>query len=58
MLAIFYIYLDNVSHSNGIILVILSKAYVTFDLIVDVMPIIPFFFFLLTFVWQASINFC
>jgi phosphopantetheinyl transferase len=44
MLAIFYIYLDNVSHSNGIILVILSKAYVTFDLIVDVMPIIPFFF--------------
>jgi hypothetical protein len=44
MLATFYIYLDNVSHLSGIILVILSKAYVIFDPIVDVMLIIPFFF--------------
>ncbi len=57
MLAIFHIYLDNVSHSNGIILAKLLEAYVIFDPIVDVMPIIPLFFFLLAFVWQASVSF-
>ncbi len=57
MLAIFHIYLDNVSHSNGIILAKLLEAYAIFDPIVDVMPIIPLFFFLLAFVWQASVSF-
>ncbi|CAM6042418.1 unnamed protein product [Sphagnum compactum] len=57
MLAIFHIYLDNVSHSNGIILAKLPEAYAIFNPIVDVMPIIPLFFFLLAFVWQASVSF-
>ncbi len=54
MLVIFHIHLDNVSHSNDIILVKLLEAYVIYDPIVDVMPIIPLFFFLLAFFWKAS----
>jgi photosystem II PsbK protein len=57
MLAIFNIYLDNVFDLNGIILAKLPEAYAIFDPIVDVMPIIPIFFFLLAFVWQASVSF-
>lgn len=57
MLAIFNIYLDNAFHFNGIILAKLPEAYAIFDPIVDVMPIIPVFFFLLAFVWQASVSF-
>ena len=57
MLAMFNIYLDNAFHSNGIILAKLPEAYAIFDPIVDVMPIIPVFFFLLAFVWQASVSF-
>jgi hypothetical protein len=37
MLAIFHIYLDKVSHSNGIILAKLLEAYAIFDPIVNVM---------------------
>jgi photosystem II PsbK protein len=57
MLAIFHIYLDNVSHSNGIILAKLPEAYAIFHPIVDILPIIPLFFFLLAFVWQAFVSF-
>jgi photosystem II PsbK protein len=57
MLAIFNIYLDHTFHLNGIILAKLPEAYAIFDPIVDVMPIIPVFFFLLAFVWQASVSF-
>nr|NP_569610.1 photosystem II protein K [Psilotum nudum]Q8WI34.1 RecName: Full=Photosystem II reaction center protein K; Short=PSII-K; Flags: Precursor [Psilotum nudum]AGC26774.1 photosystem II reaction center protein K [Psilotum nudum]BAB84197.1 PSII K protein [Psilotum nudum] len=35
----------------------LPEAYAIFDPIVDVMPIIPVFFFLLAFVWQAAVSF-
>jgi photosystem II PsbK protein len=35
----------------------LPDAYVIFSPIVDVLPIIPVFFLLLAFVWQASIGF-
>ena len=35
----------------------LPEAYVIFSPIVDVMPIIPLFFLLLAFVWQAAIGF-
>jgi photosystem II PsbK protein len=35
----------------------LPEAYVVFSAIVDVLPIIPVFFLLLAFVWQASIGF-
>nr|YP_009351954.1 photosystem II protein K [Schoepfia jasminodora]AQW41671.1 photosystem II protein K [Schoepfia jasminodora] len=35
----------------------LPEAYAFLHPIVDVMPVIPVFFFLLAFVWQATVNF-
>ena len=35
----------------------LPEAYVVFSPIVDVLPIVPVFFLLLAFVWQAAIGF-
>jgi len=35
----------------------LPDSYVAFSPIVDVLPIIPVFFLLLAFVWQAAIGF-
>lgn len=35
----------------------LPEAYAIFDPLVDVLPIIPLLFFLLAFVWQASVSF-
>jgi len=35
----------------------LPEAYQIFDPLVDVLPIIPVFFLLLAFVWQAAIGF-
>ena len=44
-------------HSSFEIFGRLPEAYLAFDPIVDVLPIIPLFFFLLAFVWQASVSF-
>jgi len=35
----------------------LPEAYSAFDPLVNVLPVIPVFFLLLAFVWQASIGF-
>lgn len=35
----------------------LPEAYSVFGPLIDVMPVIPVFFLLLAFVWQASIGF-
>ncbi|HIK46277.1 MAG TPA: photosystem II reaction center protein K [Leptolyngbyaceae cyanobacterium M65_K2018_010] len=35
----------------------LPEAYSLFDPLVDVLPIIPVFFLLLAFVWQAAVGF-
>jgi photosystem II PsbK protein len=35
----------------------LPEAYQIFDPLVDVLPVIPLFFLLLAFVWQASVGF-
>ena len=35
----------------------LPEAYAPFDPIVDILHIIPVFFLLLAFVWQASVSF-
>nr|YP_009708631.1 photosystem II protein K [Elytranthe albida]QEV86240.1 photosystem II protein K [Elytranthe albida]QFV19809.1 photosystem II protein K [Macrosolen cochinchinensis] len=35
----------------------LPEAYAFLNPIVDVMPVIPVFFFLLAFVWQAAVSF-
>lgn len=35
----------------------LPEAYQIFDPLVDVLPLIPVFFLLLAFVWQAAVGF-
>nr|YP_009399752.1 photosystem II protein K [Digenea simplex]ARW69571.1 photosystem II protein K [Digenea simplex] len=35
----------------------LPEAYMIFRPLIDILPIIPFFFLLLAFVWQAAIGF-
>ena len=42
---------------ESLLLARLPEAYVIFSPIVDVFPIIPVFFLLLAFVWQAAIGF-
>jgi photosystem II PsbK protein len=41
----------------GLLLAKLPEAYAAFDPIVNVLPVIPVFFLLLAFVWQASVSF-
>lgn len=50
-------FFKNPMESISIILAKLPEAYAPFDPIVDVLPIIPIFFLLLAFVWQASVSF-
>ena len=42
---------------NSLLLSRLPDAYIAFSPIVDVLPIIPVFFLLLAFVWQAAVGF-
>nr|YP_009258611.1 K protein of photosystem II [Cosmarium botrytis]ANI25602.1 K protein of photosystem II [Cosmarium botrytis] len=60
MLTMSNAYLDTVmdlSANGTVLLAKLPEAYAIFDPIVDVMPIIPVFFLLLAFVWQAAVSF-
>jgi photosystem II PsbK protein len=41
----------------ALLLAKLPEAYSAFSPLVDVLPVIPVFFLLLAFVWQASIGF-
>lgn len=41
----------------GLLLAKLPEAYQIFDPLIDVLPIIPVFFLLLAFVWQAAVGF-
>jgi photosystem II PsbK protein len=41
----------------ALLLAKLPEAYSVFDPLVDVMPVIPVFFLLLAFVWQAAVGF-
>ena len=41
----------------ALLLAKLPEAYAPFNPIVDVLPIIPVFFLLLAFIWQASVSF-
>ena len=43
--------------SNAAPLAELPEAYQAFGPLVDILPIIPLFFLLLAFVWQASVGF-
>nr|YP_011035546.1 photosystem II protein K [Kaempferia parviflora]WRI59858.1 photosystem II protein K [Kaempferia parviflora] len=49
--------LNSVLYSNSFLFAKLPEAYAVFNPIVDVMPVIPLFFFLLAFVWQAAVSF-
>ena len=41
----------------ALLLAKLPEAYSFFDPLVDVLPVIPVFFLLLAFVWQAAVGF-
>ena len=43
--------------SSTPVLAQLPEAYQAFGPLVDILPIIPLFFLLLAFVWQASVGF-
>nr|YP_010587800.1 photosystem II protein K [Zannichellia palustris]WAB46554.1 photosystem II protein K [Zannichellia palustris] len=49
--------LNSVPYSNSFFFAKLPEAYAIFNPIVDIMPVIPLFFFLLAFVWQAAVSF-
>jgi photosystem II PsbK protein len=42
---------------ESLLLARLPEAYTIFSPIIDVLPVIPIFFFLLAFVWQAAVGF-
>nr|YP_009318865.1 photosystem II protein K [Eriocnema fulva]APA18037.1 photosystem II protein K [Eriocnema fulva] len=44
-------------NSSSFLVVKLPEAYAFLNPIVDIMPVIPLLFFLLAFVWQASVSF-
>ncbi|KAI5568166.1 hypothetical protein POPTR_013G138100v4 [Populus trichocarpa] len=44
-------------YSSSFFFTKLPEAYAFLNPIVDVMPVIPLFFFLLAFVWQAAVSF-
>lgn len=55
---IMHIVLSNLNlQMFDIFLAKLPEAYAPFSPLVDVLPIIPILFFLLAFVWQASVSF-
>nr|YP_010490540.1 photosystem II protein K [Seseli yunnanense]YP_010490793.1 photosystem II protein K [Seseli mairei]UWM13528.1 photosystem II protein K [Seseli yunnanense]UWM13781.1 photosystem II protein K [Seseli mairei]UWM13865.1 photosystem II protein K [Seseli mairei var. simplicifolia] len=44
-------------YSSSLFFAKLPEAYAFLNPIVDLMPVIPLFFFLLAFVWQAAVSF-
>jgi photosystem II PsbK protein len=42
---------------ESILLAKLPEAYAIFSPIIDILPIVPVFFLLLAFVWQAAVGF-
>ncbi|KAI3490051.1 hypothetical protein L1887_45817 [Cichorium endivia] len=57
MLNIFsLICLNSALYPSSLFFAKLPEAYAFLNPIVDVMPVIPLFFFLLAFVWQAAIR--
>nr|QXJ79907.1 photosystem II protein K [Habenaria aitchisonii] len=49
--------LNSTLYSSSFFFAKLPEAYAFFNPIVDIMPVIPLFFFLLAFVWQAAVSF-
>ena len=57
ILSLTCIFFNSVLYPTSFFFAQLPEAYAIFNPIVDVMPVIPLFFFLLAFVWQASVSF-
>nr|WOK78839.1 photosystem II protein K [Hydrangea platyarguta] len=58
MLNIFsLICINSALSSSSFLFAKLPEAYAFLNPIVNVMPVIPLFFFLLAFVWQAAVSF-
>lgn len=51
------IFINSPLYSSSFFFGKLPEAYAFLNPIVDVMPVIPVFFFLLAFVWQAAVSF-
>nr|YP_009436820.1 photosystem II protein K [Cyphia schlechteri]ATG27195.1 photosystem II protein K [Cyphia schlechteri] len=49
--------LNSALYTSTLFFAKLPEAYAFLTPIVDVMPVIPVFFFLLAFVWQAAVSF-
>nr|YP_009934830.1 photosystem II protein K [Eleutherococcus brachypus]QJS51921.1 photosystem II protein K [Eleutherococcus brachypus]QNS22507.1 photosystem II protein K [Eleutherococcus brachypus] len=49
--------LNSSLYSSSLFFAKLPEAYAFLNPIVDLMPVIPLFFFLLAFVWQAAVSF-
>lgn len=48
---------ENTLMEAALLLAKLPEAYSAFGPLIDVLPVIPIFFLLLAFVWQASVGF-
>nr|YP_010922997.1 photosystem II protein K [Halodule uninervis]WJZ45399.1 photosystem II protein K [Halodule uninervis] len=49
--------LNSAHHSSSFFFAKLPEAFAPFNPIIDIMPVIPLFFLLLAFVWQAAVSF-
>nr|YP_009870019.1 photosystem II protein K [Bonnetia paniculata]QKJ81959.1 photosystem II protein K [Bonnetia paniculata] len=57
ILSLICICFNSAPYSSSFFFTKLPEAYAFLNPIVDVMPVIPVFFFLLAFVWQAAVSF-
>nr|YP_010850197.1 photosystem II protein K [Lobelia zeylanica]WGH11739.1 photosystem II protein K [Lobelia zeylanica] len=55
--SLIWICLNSALYTSSLFFVKLPEAYAFLNPIVDIMPVIPLFFFLLAFVWQAAVSF-
>nr|YP_009678613.1 photosystem II protein K [Parnassia trinervis]YP_010272918.1 photosystem II protein K [Parnassia viridiflora]YP_010456271.1 photosystem II protein K [Parnassia filchneri]QDI95257.1 photosystem II protein K [Parnassia trinervis]UJJ83406.1 photosystem II protein K [Parnassia viridiflora]UUA65734.1 photosystem II protein K [Parnassia trinervis]UUA65824.1 photosystem II protein K [Parnassia trinervis]UUA66634.1 photosystem II protein K [Parnassia filchneri] len=55
--SLIWICFNSALYSSSFALAKLPEAYAFLKPIVDIMPVIPLFFFLLAFVWQAAVSF-
>nr|YP_009404048.1 photosystem II protein K [Pratia angulata]ASA35314.1 photosystem II protein K [Pratia angulata] len=49
--------LNSALYATSLFFAKLPEAYAFLNPIIDIMPVIPLFFFLLAFVWQAAVSF-
>nr|UZT28126.1 photosystem II protein K [Caryopteris forrestii] len=57
IISLICICMNSLFYSSSFFLGKLPEAYAFLNPIIDVMPVIPVFFFLLAFVWQAAVSF-